>query len=711
MKKLNLFLLFIILLSYTFAQYSIYQVNPKKDAKWSASDFGKMWTFDDIPFESWQKEYGFKPTDKWLDEVKKSALEFGGGCSAAFVSEDGLILTNHHCGRGDLVRVQKEGEDILKDGFYAPTLADERRIPNLYVDQLILIEDVTKEIINAFNIGKTNQEKVTNKEMKIREIEAKYASETSLRCKVVTLYNGGKYSLYGYKRYNDVRLVMAPDFQIAATGWDWDNFTYPRYELDFAFYRAYDENGQPVKSPFHFKWSSKGATEKDLIFTVGRPGSTQRLLSITQLEYFRDIVYPANLIFLNGMYNIASEQFVKNPDKESEMLNWVMGTGNSRKSFAGRLMGLRDEFLMNKKRDFEKNLIAKIKANPELNKKFGKIWDDLAKAINELKKHPELLAYNTMNRSLPEYFSAASKLIKIAEQLSLPSAQREKDFVSPDFDKLVDDVYKFRYSEYINDQLIEVHTEYLDFIFDGKLDANSKLLYNGLAGKDAVKFINEKSILKNKEKMIKLLKENPSQLLKSNDPFISFILATKQKLNEFQKKQTDLTNSISVLNQLLGEAVFAVHNNSISPDATGTLRISDGKIAPYEYNGTIAPGKVTYYGLYDRYNSFDKSTYPWGLHPRWKMPNPSLDLTIPIGFASTNDIVGGNSGSSIININKEVVGLVHDGNLESLPGHFLFLPINNRTVATDSWGLMESLKYIYKTDNLIKELETSKLVK
>lgn len=709
MKILRLFLLGVIIFNFSFAQYSIYEVNRVKNAKWSKIDFGKMWTFDDIPLEYWQKEYGFKPTEKWIEEVQKSAIQFGYGCSAAFVSEDGLIMTNHHCGRGDFYKVQKAGEDLLKDGFYASQLTEERKIPDLFVDQLVLIEDVTKEIQAAFNSGSGNDEKVKNKDLKIKELEEKYSKETNLKCEVVRLYNGGKYSLYGYKRYNDVRLVMAPDFQIAATGWDWDNFTYPRYELDFAFYRAYDENGKPVKSTYHFTWSKQGATDKDLIFTVGRPGKTDRLLSMAELEYFRDFTYPSSLILYNGMYKIASEQFDKHPEKESEMLNWVMGIGNGRKSFAGRLMGLRDEFMMSKKRDFEKELISKIKADKELNNKFGHIWDNIQTALNELKNLPEAMAYNPRNRFFPEYFTTADKMIKLAEQLQLPNADRDPAFKDVNIEKYADDAFAFRYDEEINKQLIEVQTEYFAYLFENKKDAVINKLYNNLSGKEAVEFVMNRTILRDKAKVLALIKENPAGLLKSEDPFINFILNTRDKYKEITNRVKGINNTLQVLNQLLGEAVFAVYKNSISPDATSTLRISDGKIADYEYNGTIAPGKTTYYGLYDRYNSFDKNTYPWGLHERWKKPAPGLDLSVYIGFASTNDIVGGNSGSSIININKEVVGLVHDGNLESLPGHFLFLPINNRTVASDSWGLLESLKYVFKTDKLVKELETSKL--
>ncbi len=427
---LILFILCIVLLSSNiYPQYSIYENTDIDKVKASLLDNGRMWTFDDIPYEYFNKEYGFNPTEEWLKHVQKSALQFGGGCSAAFVSENGLIMTNHHCGRGQLSSIQEEGENLLRDGFYAPTLQEERNLPGLYVDQLLFIEDVTEEVLNAFNSGTTDEEKVNNRDELIGELESQYSEESGLSCRIVKLYNGGKYSIYGYKRYNDIRLVMSPDFQIAATGWDWDNFTYPRYELDFAFYRAYDEEGNPVQTEHYFTWSEKGANEDELIFTVGRPGNTDRLLSVTQLEFMRDITYPPLLLIFNEVYDVYFELFQKYPERESELLNSVMGWGNARKSYAGRLMGLRDEYIMARKKDFENELKEKIKPNPELNETYGHIWTALETAFSELKEFStEASAYRLFRFARPIYFSVASDIIKYAEQMKLPEDDREEEY-------------------------------------------------------------------------------------------------------------------------------------------------------------------------------------------------------------------------------------------------------------------------------------------
>lgn len=709
MKKL-FGLLFLSVNVCIYSQISIYEPIDIDTVSSSLTDLGRMWTFDNIPYDYFDNEYNFVPSDEWLEYVQKSALEFGGGCSAAFVSADGLIMTNHHCGRGQLIDIQKEGENLLRDGFYASSLEEERKIPKLTVDQLLMIEDVTQEIFTEMSKGKSDIEKVELRNSKIKELEEHYRKETGLICSVVPLYNGGKYSMYGYKRYDDIRLVMAPDFQIAATGWDWDNFTYPRYELDFAFYRAY-ENGEPVKTPYYFKWSEKGAKENELIFVIGRPGNTDRLLSIAQLEFMRDYVIPYQLILFNGLYDAYFYMFENHPERESELLNNVLGWGNARKSYAGRLVGLKDEYIMKKKKDFEKKLINEVNANPELKARYGEVWNNLKILFEEASVYyRENIAYRLPRFGLPIYFTIASKIIEYAEQLKLPETKRKGIYQGDQIEKTKLDLYSNNFEYELQDRLLLAYVNYIISCL-GKENKLVAEIFEGKTDNDAVQYLKLKSQLTSNEKIKELIQLPPDEILNSDDPFISYILKTRDKGNELKAKMDEINSTVSVLNQLLGEVAYKIYGDKIPPDATGTLRLQDGVIKGYEYNGTIAPGKCTFYGLYDRYYSFGQKTYPWGLHERWQVPPHELDLSIPIGFASTNDIVGGNSGSSIINTKGEIVGLVHDGNMESLPGYFIFLPVNNRTVASDSWGLMEALKYVYKTDNLVKELKNGKIIR
>lgn len=693
------------------AQQSVYEPVKIKNVESSLKDFGKMWTFDDVPVDYFEKEYGFKPSDEWLEDVQKSALQFGGGCSGAFVSEDGLIMTNHHCVRGYLTRIQKENEDLLKNGFYAEDLSNERKVPGAYVDRLVLIKDVTEQINKAIKEGKSDEEKVNKREEKISELEKQYSEETGLECKVVTLYNGGKYSLYGYRRYNDIRLVMVPEFQMASTGWDWDNFTYPRYELDFAFLRAYNENGEPVKNENFFEWSDGGAGEGDPILVVGRPGNTDRLLSVAQLKYFRDYTYPNVLHLLNGIYEAYYKMYQKYPERESELLNRIMGVGNGRKAYAGMLQGLKDDYLMQHKVDFENDLKEKVKSDSELNEKYGDLWQKIDKAIEDLKKYSnEYDAFRMPGYGKPVYFGIAEDLVKLAEQKKLSNEEREPAFKEEHLDSTVSSIYPSDFDAELQKHLLHAKIELLNFVLGEDHELIQKM-FNGKAGEEAVKFVQENSKLFDESTATKLAKSSPEDILNSDDTFITYVTYSQKRLAEISPKVKEIKNSLEVLNKDLGDLIFEVYGDKIPPDATATLRISDGRIKGYKYNGTLASPKTTYYGMYDRFNAFGKDTYPWGLTDKWASPPEGLDLATPVNISTTNDIVGGNSGSSAINKNAEIVGLVFDGNMESLAGNFIYSPYKNRTVAVDSKGLLEALKKVYKTERLVKELEGSTFVK
>lgn len=709
MRLLNVLFLALVLSISTNAQAGLYKPIDVDTVKYSLDDFGKMWTFDAIPFDKFEKKYGFKPSAEWLENVQKSALQFGGGCSAAFVSEDGLIMTNHHCGRDQLTSMQDEGENWLRDGFYAKSIDDERIVPNLFVDQLIKIVDITKEVKSEMEKGESDNEKITLRDSLQAKIIRNEELKSGLVCKVVTLYNGEKYSLYFYKRYTDIRLVMAPDFQIAATGWDWDNFTYPRYELDFMFYRAYDENGKPVKSENHFTWSKNGATEGEPIFVVGRPGSTDRLLSVSQLEYLRDVVYTNRLTLYEEIYQVYFELFNKYPARESELLNYVMGYGNGRKSYAGRLFGLSKPELMAKKVSFENELRAKIANSQELSEKYKNLWSNIDVVIAKLREtSAKYYGFQPQQRTASSYFRIAYAIVEYAKEMKKEESARDPLYKGENLANTLKNIFPTIIDEEFNNLILKAHANTTTSIL-GKNNEILNKLYGGKTGEDAVEFALSHSLITTKEKVDELLTLTPDEILNSDDAFIQFIVNSQSIFEKLDAEREDLDNRLTILNQKLGEAVFDVFGDNISPDATLTLRISDGVIKGYEYNGTISPGKTTFYGLWDRFISFGKKTYPWGLHPRWQTPPAELDLSIPIGFASTNDIVGGNSGSSLINKNMEVVGLAHDGNLESLAGHFIFDETNNRTVSTDSWGLLEALKHIYKTDRLVEELLNSKI--
>jgi hypothetical protein len=330
-----------------------------------------MWTFDYPPSDYFEQEYGFRPDEEWYDHLRMSALRFASYCSASFVSEDGLIMTNHHCARESVTGVDGEDEDLHVNGFIANSLEEERPVPGLFVDQLISIEDVTEEILSATEGEGSEREKLELEAKKMQELEDEYSDEEDLYAMVVPLYNGGKFSLYGYKRYTDVRLVFVPESQAGYFGGDYDNFTFPRYNLDCSFFRVYDKDGKPLKTESYFKWSGEGIQPGEPIFVVGNPGSTNRLNTVSQLEFYRDITYPRMVEFLKSMIAAFKELAKGNPESERELNDQLLSYENSLKAYSGMLAGLRDPVLMQRKKDFEKNFNTAVQSDTELNKQYG----------------------------------------------------------------------------------------------------------------------------------------------------------------------------------------------------------------------------------------------------------------------------------------------------------------------------------------------------
>jgi hypothetical protein len=656
-------------------------------------DLGKMWTFEHAPVDYFAETYNFRPSQEWLDNVRMSALRFGGGCSASFVSEDGLVMTNHHCGRGYVTQVTKEGEELHKYGFWSATLADERPVPGLFVDQLVQIIDVSKDILAAIDAGNTPEEKQKNKSDKIKEIEKKYNDELQLRCNVVTLYNGSEYMLYAYKRYTDVRLVFAPENLVGFFGGDPDNFTYPRYDFDCTFFRVY-EDGKPMKTNHFFKWSPNGATIGEPVFVVGNPGSTERLKTVAQLEFTRDYLVTARLQYLNYMIEVLDKQIKEHPEKALQYEDMLFGLQNSQKVYTGQIKALNDPILMAKKIDFEKSLKAKVDANPNLKSKYGNSWAEISNALDDNKKiYKELLGYD-QSRSASRYMLAAKRIFALSkENKDLPDS-----IINIIYDKL---------DPAVNNAILEF--EFMMIIDNlGKDNAAYKTVYGDRNAKEAAEYVLGKSYLTNKEDALNFVHKGYASVIASDDPLIKFLTLVSARHEELIKKQKEINARIDANQVSLGRAIFDVYGTSIPPDATFTLRISDGIIASYSYNGTITPPFTTFYGMYDRFYSFGKE-YPWSLPDRWANPPAEFNLETPFNFISTADIIGGNSGSPLINKNAEVVGLAFDGNIESLPGRYIFTTEANRTVSVDSRGMLEAIKDLYKASRLSSELLNGKI--
>ncbi len=665
-------------------------------------DTGKMWTFDFPPIEYFRNTYGFTPSKEWFEKAHLAALRLP-NCTASFVSEDGLVMTNHHCARSALDSVTREGERLSEQGFYASTLEEERRAFNIYIDQLLVMEDVTKEVQQAFESGTTDNLKIENRETKIREIQKRFstqyritAPQDSMIFSVVSFYNGGRFSLYGYKRYTDVRLVYAPEEVMASFGGDPDNFTYPRYDFDCAFFRIY-ENGHPIKTSNYFRFSQEGAKEGDAVFVIGNPGRTNRLETIAQLKYRRDIVYPASIETYRKFEDVYSSYVKKHPEEKLKYMNRIFGYANSRKAITGYLDGLRDQILMAKKNDFEKNFQNTVLADSRRQALYGNPWNTIE--TNQAKiasVSQELNALNFHGRLQSQYLSLAANLIDLASRSS-------------------DSIFEStRSAFYPSDLTPEIEKYLLAFRFNvlkKALGTNDKAFNTLLAGRTperTAEDVVENCVFSSKEKTAALLSQSPLMILQSSDPLLQFVIAIQPRFRELQKKYDTATIQLQASVQILGKAMYEIYGTQIPPDATFTLRIADGTVKVYEYNGTIAPPITTFYGMYDRYYSFGKQD-PWKLPERWAFPPASLKMNTPLNFVSTNDIIGGNSGSPVINKDLQVVGLIFDGNIESLPGNIIYDDTKNRSVSVHSSGILEGLEQIYKGERIVKELRAGKI--
>jgi hypothetical protein len=709
----TMFLMFVALLflagSYTVSaqnksneNYSWLNLDTVKAGKF---DTGKMWTFDYPPINYFEKEYNFKPSEEWLENVRMSALRFANYCTASFVSADGLVMTNHHCGRQSISEVTKPGEDLMDSGFVAKTLADERPVPGLYVEQLVLIKDVTNEIQAAADKGTTPAAKADSTKSAIREMEESQSKATGLRCSVVTLFNGGKYSLYGYKRYSDVRLVFAPEEQAAYFGGDPDNFTYPRYDVDCSFFRVYDENGNPLKTEHYFKWSPDGAKEGEPVFVVGNPGRTSRLNTVSQLEFTRDITYPYTLELLGGIIDVYKTLLKEHPERQAELQNTIFYLSNSQKAITGYLGGLRDPILMQKKKDFENTFKKAVLSNPSLNAKYGDIWSKISDNRMQLRSFAkELYGLSVNPRFSSEYFGIAQDVVDLANELKKPEDQRSDEYKGAELDSTVAKLFPENFDAEKNKLLLQLTVNNMI----ENLGANNEMVMKftgGNTGEAAVDYALSHSSLTSADKIKDLVDKGADAILNSDDPFIYFTIHSKAKRDELQKKSKELSAQEATYNQELGRALFEVYGTSIPPDATFTLRLQDGVVKGYDYNGTEAPPFTTFYGIYNRHYSFgDRKDWAFA-SDRWKNPPADFNLATHLDMVSTNDIIGGNSGSAVINEKAQVVGLAFDGNIESLPGDFIYDTKTNRAVSVTSNALMQVIRYLFNDTRIADELQ------
>jgi len=663
-------------------------------------EFGTMWTFDAPPIDYWRRTYNFAPDQRWLDNVRLASVRLP-NCSASFVSSRGLVMTNHHCARACIESTSPSDSNYIETGFAAKAITEEKKCAGLYVDQLQSIENVTSRVRSAVT-GTTPTAQATQREAIIGQIQTECTQQTQLTCQVVTLYHGGIYSLYRYRRFNDLRLVMAPEGDISFFGGDPDNFTYPRYDLDVTLLRVY-ENNRPFTPPNYLRWSRNGAVENELIFVVGNPGSTGRLNTIAQMEFLRDVTYPATLAGYRRSLATYAELAKRDTSAARRYQNDVFSYENSFKAVTGYRTGLLDSLQMANKRAFERDFRARIMADPRLRAEYGAAWDAIAAAQRELATFNPQLRYQGFGGG-SRLLTLAAQTVRLALESSKPDAERLTAYRGAGLNTV-------RAAVTAN---VPIDTAYERLALaaqlraaQAELPADDPFVRAALGGRtpDAGAAAAVQSTrMRDSTFRVSLLNGGAAAVAASNDPMI--VLARNiDPINRTVTARAAALNAIIASNaEKIGQAMFAAYGTALPPDATFTLRISDGVVKGYPMNGTIAPYKTTFYGLYERSASFDNK-FPFRLPTRWVERKSRLDLATPYNFVSTNDIIGGNSGSPLINKNAEVVGLAFDSNIEGIANRFIFTTDVARTVSVHSRGITEALRKVYDANSVADELE------
>ncbi|PEN15187.1 hypothetical protein CRI94_02575 [Longibacter salinarum] len=667
-------------------------------------DRGKMWTFESAPVDYFENEYDFRPDEAWFRKARLGALRIP-GCSASFVSAHGLVMTNHHCGRESVSQVSKEGEGLLDDGFYASSLSDERKVPDFYVEQLVEIEDVTEKVNRRLQAD--NDTRGRNRDQQIQQMQeemtqaAKRRNE-DLSVEIVSLYSGARYSAYTYERFEDVRLVMAPELSLGFFGGAPDNFTYPRYTLDVTFFRVYNDNGEPLTPKQHFSWDVDGSNEGDPVFVVGNPGSTSRLSTVSQLKFTRDHSLPGQLDVLATRAKILEPYIEANPEKADEygLRNTYFSIDNSVKNYRGQLRGLRDPYLIARRAKAEKALQDSIMAVDSLQTKYG----DVLEEIEQLQRSKRVAAEKNNAFAAFSATSIGSRILTRAVYGYFYDTLKRRGAAADRLEGIREDALEIQdWPVEVEQPFIEARLREIRSAF-GANDPTVRKIMADRTPEDIAESLVQNSALMDSAKYVQILDKS---FLSSDDPAVELIDAIAPLFFTINQQMSDFNASEETLNGRLARARFAVVGRDIPPDATFTLRIADGRVASYEYNGTRAHAYTNFYGLYDHYYSYGDRN--WSLPERWVNRPEDLDLETPLNLVSTNDITGGNSGSPLLNKDLEVVGLVFDSNIEALPNEFLYTTEKARAISVDARGILEALRDIYEADRIVTELVEGRL--
>lgn len=669
-------------------------------ASQARSDEG-MWTLTEFPRERILRKYGFHASDEWLKKVQLASLRLADGCSGAFVSDQGLVLSNHHCISECIVEQSSQARDLHRMGYYAATPASELKCSSMELNQLLEIEDVTAKL-QAATSGLPDAEFGSALRREISNIETACASSTKLRCDVVSLYHGGKYHLYKYKRYSDVRLVFLPETGTARFGGDPDNFNYPRYSLDVSFLRVY-ENGQPLKTTSYFPVSPIGVAPGDLVFSTGNPGTTQRLMTVSQLEFVRDVSNPELLLYLAELRGHLLEFARLGPEQKRISTESLYDVENWYKSLLGQQETLINRNFLLAKRSSEEALRAQVSQNPDWQKRFGGAWDALARSQDELRKIYKEHALLEVGRAFHStLFHYARQLVRSAEERQRPSDQRLGEYRDSALQSMT---HTLLAHSTLYPQLEILQLSYSLRKLREALGPNHPFIketFGPYSPEEIARNLVSGSRLADASVRKALWDGGSKAVAASTDPMIRFARAVDGQSRLIRKLYQDNVESVVKKNsELVAQALFAVQGTSVYPDATFSLRVTYGTVRGYKDLGQELQPITLLSGAFDRHTGRE----PFVLPGSWLSAKGRVKASTPLNFVSTLDIIGGNSGSPVLNRDAQVVGVVFDGNVQSLGGAFFYDDTANRAVSVHSAGLLEVLKGIYNAQPLVKELE------
>ena len=660
-----------------------------------------MWTLDNLPRTALQRDFGFAPEAAWVDKVQKASVRLAGGCSGSFASPDGLVLTNHHCIWDCVEQLSTTEQNHLQDGFLARTHDAELRCPNMELNQLTGITDVTDRI-RAATDGQVGEAFVAAQRAEMSRIEQGCAGDDpTVRCDVVTLYHGGLYHLYRYQRYDDVRLVWSPELKASLFGGDPDNFNFPRYSLDASLLRAW-RDGRPAATPEFFRWNAAGAEEGELVFVTGHPGTTQRLLTVAQLELRRDLALVDQLLYLAELRGLLNHYASLGDEQRLHSQYHILMVENSYKAVRGLLQALKDPTVFEFKRAEEQLLRDWVAADATRVTEFGAAWDEIAQAQQAYRAlHRRYTLVEQSRGFRGELFSIARGLVRAADERQKPSEERLREYRDTALQSLEQRLLS---PAPIHPDYERLHLAWSLTKLREELGADDALVRAALGDQspsELARTLVEGTKLSDLEVRRALWEGGSAAVAASDDPMIAFIRRIDAEARAVRARYENEVEAVERANQQkLARVRFELHGTDAYPDATFTLRLSYGEVRGWEeYGREISPFTVLS-GAFARHTGAD----PFALPDSWFAAKPRLDLEQRVNFVTTHDITGGNSGSPMVNRDAEVVGLVFDGNIHSLGGNYWYDPRVNRAVSVHAGLILHALRHIYDAGELLQEL-------